>query len=73
MLFRATEQWFCSVDDIKRANSQSHQDVTWIPGWGSKIALPLLQDKKRPGVFPVSGADGVCQFLFSIVKGAVNL
>ena len=34
VLFRATEQWFCSVDDIKEQAVKAIQDVTWIPGWG---------------------------------------
>ena len=35
MLFRATEQWFCSVEeDFKEDAVKAIQDVQWIPDWG---------------------------------------
>ncbi len=45
MLFRATEQWFCSVDDIKEQAVKAIQDVTWIPGWGQDRITSMVQDR----------------------------
>ena len=33
-MFRATEQWFCSVDSIKEDAVKAINDVEWIPQWG---------------------------------------
>ncbi len=45
VLFRATEQWFCSVDDIKEQTVKAIQDVTWIPGWGKERITSMVQDR----------------------------
>ena len=45
VLFRATEQWFCSVDDIKEQAVKAIQDVTWIPGWGQDRITSMVQDR----------------------------
>ncbi|MBQ4051570.1 MAG: isoleucine--tRNA ligase, partial [Oscillospiraceae bacterium] len=34
VMFRATEQWFCSVDAIKDDAVKAIEDVQWIPEWG---------------------------------------
>ena len=34
VMFRATEQWFCSVDAIKEDAVKAIEDVQWIPEWG---------------------------------------
>ena len=34
IIFRATPQWFCSVDSFKDAAMAACDDVRWIPGWG---------------------------------------
>ena len=75
VLFRATEQWFCSVDDIKEQAVKAIQNVTWIPGWGQDRITSMVQDRNDWCIsrqFPVS-ADGACRFLFSIAKNVVNL
>ena len=36
VMFRATEQWFCSVDAIKDAAVKAIEDVQWIPDWGEE-------------------------------------
>ncbi len=45
VLFRATEQWFCSVDDIKEQAVKAIQNVTWIPGWGQDRITSMVQDR----------------------------
>ena len=34
IIFRATPQWFCSVDAFKEQAVAACDDVRWIPGWG---------------------------------------
>lgn len=34
VLFRATEQWFCSVKNFKDETIKAIDDVQWIPEWG---------------------------------------
>ena len=34
VIFRATSQWFCSVDDFKDAAVAAAEDVKWYPEWG---------------------------------------
>ena len=36
ILFRATEQWFCSVDRFKDEAVEAVKKVKWIPGWGEE-------------------------------------
>lgn len=45
VLFRATEQWFCSVDDIKDQAVQAIQNVQWIPAWGQDRITSMVQDR----------------------------
>ncbi len=45
VLFRATEQWFCSVDDIKEQAVEAIQKVKWIPGWGQDRITSMVQDR----------------------------
>ena len=34
IIYRATEQWFCSVDDFKEEALKAIEGINWIPGWG---------------------------------------
>ena len=34
IIFRATPQWFCSVESFKDAAIAACEDVRWLPGWG---------------------------------------
>ncbi len=34
ILYRATEQWFCSVDTFKQETVEAIKKVQWIPEWG---------------------------------------
>ena len=33
VIFRATSQWFCSVDDFKEDAIKASEDVEWYPAW----------------------------------------
>lgn len=36
IIFRATEQWFCSVDDIKEQTVDAINQIEFIPQWGTR-------------------------------------
>lgn len=46
VLFRATEQWFCSVDDFKDEAVDAIKTVKWIPGWGEDRITSMVRDRK---------------------------
>ncbi|NLJ31969.1 MAG: isoleucine--tRNA ligase [Clostridiales bacterium] len=46
VLFRATEQWFCSVDAIKRQAVEEINKVRWIPAWGRDRITSMVMDRK---------------------------
>ena len=45
ILFRATEQWFCSVEDYKDETIKAIEDVEWIPGWGEDRIKGMVRDR----------------------------
>ncbi len=45
VLFRATEQWFCSVDDIKHATFEAIHGVKWLPEWGEERITAMVRDR----------------------------
>lgn len=45
VLFRATEQWFCSVDAIKEKAVEEINKVQWIPGWGRDRITSMVMDR----------------------------
>ena len=45
ILFRATEQWFCSVEDFKKDVYQAIKDVEWIPAWGEERIAGMVRDR----------------------------
>ncbi len=46
VLFRATDQWFCSVDDFKDDAIKAIDDVEWIPGWGKDRITSMVRERK---------------------------
>ncbi len=46
VLFRATDQWFCSVDDFKDDAVKAIDDVEWIPGWGKDRITSMVRERK---------------------------
>lgn len=46
VLFRATEQWFCSVEDFKDEAVNAIKSVKWIPGWGEDRIINMVRDRK---------------------------
>ncbi|MBQ6794632.1 MAG: isoleucine--tRNA ligase [Clostridia bacterium] len=45
IVFRATEQWFASVDDIKADAVKAIEGVKWIPGWGEDRIKSMVIDR----------------------------
>lgn len=46
VIFRATEQWFCSIDDFKEKALEEIQKVKWIPAWGQDRISSMVRDRK---------------------------
>ena len=46
VLFRATDQWFCSVEDFKDEAVKAIEDVKWIPGWGQDRITSMVKERK---------------------------
>ena len=45
IVFRATEQWFASVDSIKDAACDAIRKVRWIPKWGEERITSMVMDR----------------------------
>lgn len=46
VLFRATDQWFCSVEDFKDEAVKTINEVEWIPGWGKDRITSMVKERK---------------------------
>ncbi len=46
VIFRATDQWFCSVDDFKDDACEAIKDVQWIPKWGQDRITSMVRERK---------------------------
>ncbi len=46
VLFRATDQWFCSVDDFKDDAVKAINEVEWIPAWGKDRITSMVRERK---------------------------
>jgi isoleucyl-tRNA synthetase len=44
-IFRATEQWFASVEGFRDEALQAIKDVTWIPAQGENRITPMVGDR----------------------------
>ncbi|MCQ2452626.1 MAG: class I tRNA ligase family protein, partial [Oscillospiraceae bacterium] len=45
IIFRATEQWFCSVDAFKDEAVAACEAVEWIPGWGHDRMISMVRER----------------------------
>ncbi len=45
IIYRATEQWFCSVKGFKDAAIKAIEDVQWIPEWGEERIKGMVRDR----------------------------
>lgn len=45
ILFRATEQWFCSVEDFKEDTYKAIDSIQWVPEWGKERMTGMVRDR----------------------------
>lgn len=45
VLFRATEQWFCSVEEFREQAIKAIEEVNWIPTWGEGRIKNMVNDR----------------------------
>ena len=45
IIYRATEQWFCSVDAIKKAAVESCEGISWHPAWGKERMISMISER----------------------------
>ena len=45
IIFRATPQWFCSVDSFKDEATAACEEVRWIPAWGEDRIKSMIRER----------------------------
>ncbi|MCI6502099.1 MAG: isoleucine--tRNA ligase [Clostridia bacterium] len=45
IIFRATPQWFCSVDSFKEDAVKASDAVQWIPAWGAERMVQMIRER----------------------------
>ena len=45
IIFRATPQWFCSVESFKDAACAACDDVRWLPAWGIDRMKAMIRER----------------------------
>ena len=45
IIFRATPQWFCSVDSFKDEAIKACEDVKWYPAWGKERMGAMIRER----------------------------
>ena len=45
IIFRATPQWFCSVESFKDEAVAACDDVKWLPTWGKDRMVAMIRDR----------------------------
>lgn len=45
VIFRATQQWFASVDAIKEQAVKACDGITWKPEWGKERMISMIQER----------------------------
>jgi len=45
IIFRATEQWFISINKFRKQALDAIKDVRWIPGWGEERISKMVEDR----------------------------
>ena len=45
IIFRATEQWFCSVNKFRDKAIEEARKVIWNPGWGKERITNMIQER----------------------------
>ena len=45
IIFRATPQWFCSVESFKDAAVEACKPVKWLPTWGEERMIQMIRER----------------------------
>ena len=45
VIFRATPQWFCSVESFKDAAIKAIENVQWFPSWGEDRMISMIRER----------------------------
>ena len=45
IIFRATPQWFCSVESFKDAAVAACDNVRWVPAWGKERMIAMIRER----------------------------
>ncbi|MEG2174835.1 MAG: class I tRNA ligase family protein, partial [Oscillospiraceae bacterium] len=45
IIYRATEQWFCSVEQFRDQAVEAIHKVKWIPAWGEERMIAMVVDR----------------------------
>ena len=45
IIFRATPQWFCSVETFKDAACEACEEVRWVPAWGLERMKAMVRER----------------------------
>ena len=45
VIFRATSQWFASVDGFRKETLEAVKTVKWIPSWGEERITKMIEDR----------------------------
>lgn len=45
VFFRATEQWFASIDGFRQATLDAIRTVRWVPGWGEERIYNMVANR----------------------------
>ena len=45
VIFRATPQWFCSVESFKDQAVKAIEDVKWFPAWGEDRMVSMIRER----------------------------
>ncbi len=45
VIFRATPQWFCSVESFKDQAVEAIENVQWFPGWGGDRMVSMIRER----------------------------
>ncbi len=45
IIFRTTEQWFCSVDALKDTAVKACDEIKWVPAWGQERMVSMIRER----------------------------
>ncbi len=45
IIFRATPQWFCSIEPIRKALLDEVKKIEWVPAWGEMKMVNMIKDR----------------------------